>query len=131
MDWHSAVARFDFFGGSSVEDLQASCDAIPEAAGVYILRRLQPKPVAFLPTNPGGRFRGRDPTVSISRLEERWIPSAEVFYIRKAGGNDQRATLRSRSAPSCSLVSARPALIGAAAASGSWRMRRRSVCIRQ
>jgi len=96
MDWHSAVAGFEFLGGSSIEDLQASCDAIPKAAGVYILERSQPTPVAFLAANPGGRFKGRDPTVSISRLEERWIPSADVVYIGKAGGNDQRATLRSR-----------------------------------
>jgi hypothetical protein len=96
MDWHSAVVGFDFLGGSSIEDLQASCDAIPGATGVYILKRLQRTPVAFLPANPGGRFKGRDPTVSISRLEERWIPSADVVYIGKAGGNDQRATLQSR-----------------------------------
>jgi hypothetical protein len=96
MDWHSAVAGFEFLRGSSIKDLQVSCDAIPEAAGVYILRRLQPMPVAFLPANSGGRFKGRDPTVPISRLEERWLPSANVVYIGKAGGNDQRATLRSR-----------------------------------
>ncbi len=96
MDWHSTVAGFDFLGGPSIEDLQAPCDAIPEAAGVYILKRVAPMPVAFLAANPGGRFKGRDPTVSVSRLEERWIPSAHVVYIGKAGGNDQRVTLRSR-----------------------------------
>jgi hypothetical protein len=30
------------------------------------------------------------------RGSERWIPSASVVYIGKAGGNDQRATLRAR-----------------------------------
>ncbi len=96
MDWHSTLAGFDFLGGSSIEDLQTSCDAIPDAAGVYILKRLRPTPVAFLAVNPGGHFKGRDPTVSVSRLEERWTPSADVVYIGRAGGNGQRSTLRSR-----------------------------------
>jgi hypothetical protein len=96
MDWHSTLTRIEFLGGCSIEDLQASCDAIPEAAGVYILKRLSLTPVAFLAVNPGGHFKGRDPTVSVSRLEERWIPSADVVYIGKAGGYGQRATLCSR-----------------------------------
>lgn len=35
MDWHSTLTGFDILSGFSIEDLQASCDAIPEAAGVY------------------------------------------------------------------------------------------------
>jgi hypothetical protein len=96
MDWHSTLAGIEFLGGSTIEDLQASCDAIPETAGVYVLKRLSPRPVVFLAVNPGGHLKGRDSTVSISRLKERWIPSADVVYIGKAGGNDQGATLRSR-----------------------------------
>jgi hypothetical protein len=96
MEWSSTVAGFNFLGGSSIEDLQASCDAIPDTRGVYILKRTSRTPVAFLVLNPGGRFKGRDPTVSVSRLQERWLPGADVVYVGKAGGTKQRASLRSR-----------------------------------
>lgn len=96
MEWQPTIAKFDFLGGSSIEDLQASCDAIPDAGGVYILKRIPQAPVQFLSVSSGGHFKGRDPTVAVSRLEDRWIPAAEVVYIGKAGGNNQRASLRSR-----------------------------------
>jgi hypothetical protein len=96
MEWQPTVAGFDFLGGSSIEDLQVSCDAIPDVGGVYILKRISQTPVEFLPVSSGGHFKGRDPTVAVSRLEARWIPSANVVYIGKAGGDKQRASLRPR-----------------------------------
>jgi hypothetical protein len=96
MEWQQTVAEFDFLGGSSIEDLQTSCKAIPDVAGVYILKRTSQAPVQFLSVGSGGRFRGRNPTVAVSRLEERWISNADVVYIGKAGGDNQRASLRSR-----------------------------------
>jgi hypothetical protein len=96
MEWQQTIAEFDFLGGSSIEDLQVSCDAIPHIGGVYILKRISQAPVQFLPVSPGGRFKGREPTVAVSQLEELWISSADVVYIGKGDGRTKRSSLRSR-----------------------------------
>ena len=41
-------------------------------------------PVTFLPKNPAGRFKGKDPTVSLKALLANWAVRAEVLYIGKA-----------------------------------------------
>jgi hypothetical protein len=46
-------------------------------------------PVAFLGSNPGGRFKGRDPTVRPDALAGKWIAGCEVVYNGK-GDNIQR-----------------------------------------
>jgi len=44
----------------------------------------------FLASNPGGRFKGRDPTIDVSALEANWVDGAEVVYIGKADNLRQR-----------------------------------------
>lgn len=60
-----------------------SSGAIPTTGGVYVVSYAARAPVAFLPLNPGGRFKGKDPTVPASALEANWL-DAEVVYIGKA-----------------------------------------------
>ena len=60
-----------------------SSGAIPITGGVYVVSYATRAPVAFLPLNPGGRFKGKDPTVPASALEANWL-DAEVVYIGKA-----------------------------------------------
>jgi hypothetical protein len=50
----------------------------------------------FSPASRGGRFKGKDPTVPISRLEKQWIDKAAVIYIGKAGGGRSNAQLQQR-----------------------------------
>lgn len=57
--------------------------AIPATGGVYVVSYAGCTPVAFLPANPGGRFKGRDPSVPASALEANWL-DAELVYIGKA-----------------------------------------------
>jgi hypothetical protein len=65
---------------------------VPAAGGAYIVLREDTGALTFLPTNPGGRFKGKDPTVAQTELHDRWVPGANVIYIGKA--NDLRRRLR-------------------------------------
>lgn len=41
-------------------------------------------------------FKGKDPSVDVAVLKDKWVNSTQVIYIGKAGGLNQRATLRQR-----------------------------------
>lgn len=85
-----------FVGDVPVARLQESCEDVPRVQGVYLIVRTSDCPVHFLTTSSGGHFKGRDPTVTVRTLEDRWLDRPKVLYIGKAGGNGQRATLRER-----------------------------------
>lgn len=71
-----------FTGWLPFPEARAS-SAIPATGGVYVVTYAGGAPAAFLPENPGGRFKGKDPTVPASALTANWI-DAEVVYIGKA-----------------------------------------------
>lgn len=79
-----------FKGWLSFTDVRAS-DAIPTTGGVYVVAYAYTPPVAFLPQNPGGRFKGKDPTVTADALSANWI-DAGLVYIGKA--NQLRRRIR-------------------------------------
>lgn len=86
------IAKDGFSGFLTVSALQASaCCEIPTEPGVYLVLLPDAVPPVFLDQSVGGRFKGRDPTVSIAELQRAWIPEATVLYIGKAAGS-----LRSR-----------------------------------
>jgi hypothetical protein len=79
------LAVAGFTGFQSIANLNADgCSSVPFGPGVYVLMRENPAPVRFLGTNPGGRFKGRDPTDDIALLKGRWISDTAVIYIGKA-----------------------------------------------
>ena len=41
-------------------------------------------------------FKGKNPSIDIAILESKWVNSSQTLYIGKAGGLNQRATLRQR-----------------------------------
>lgn len=85
-----------FSKGIRVKLLQQSCDCVPADPGVYVvIRKSRTKP-RFLNSSTGGHFKGRDPTVPMDTLKQKWVATANVLYIGKAGGRGQRASLRSR-----------------------------------
>jgi hypothetical protein len=65
---------------------------IPAVGGVYVVMRVDEAPATYLEANPGGRFKGRDPSVSTEALEANWVAGAAVVYIGKA--NKLRRRLR-------------------------------------
>lgn len=99
MDFGSleALRIAGFHGFSTIRDLQTTrCRDVLEAPGVYLIVRPPCHQCSFSLRSCGGRFKGKDPTVPISRLERLWVDSATVIYIGKAGGGESTATLRER-----------------------------------
>ena len=50
----------------------------------------------YLGKGSGGFFRGKDPNVDIAFLDKKWVDYTIVIYIGKAGGKDEKTTLRTR-----------------------------------
>lgn len=99
MDFGSieAVRDCGFLGFRTIRQLETDqCQSVPAQPGVYLILRPATKTPRFLEVSPGGHFKGRNPTVSVERLERDWVPAAAVLYIGKAGGEASGATLRSR-----------------------------------
>lgn len=92
----SRLPEFGFDGGIPISELQKSCRNVPEEPGVYLVVRNDEQSVSFRTTNPGGHFRGRNPSVLIEALEEKWLDRPKVVYIGAAGGITKRTTLRCR-----------------------------------
>jgi hypothetical protein len=81
-----------FTGWATFETLTIELETVPRTAGIYVVTQGVEAMPNFRPTNPGGRFKGRDPTVDASALEANWVHGAEVVYIGKA--NNLRRRLR-------------------------------------
>lgn len=64
----------------------------PAQGGVYTVLRRSTEPPSFLTVSLGGRFKGKDPTVSSRELSEDWVTGTPVVYIGKA--TSLRARLR-------------------------------------
>lgn len=67
-------------------------DALPREAGVYAVLRDVVVAPEFLSSNPGGRFKGQDPTVPVDVLAVKWIDGAHVVYLGK--GDNLRRRLK-------------------------------------
>ena len=60
-------------------------DEVPRERGIYAVLRVEATEPVFLARNGGGHFKGKDPTVAVSRLRERWVRGTEVLYIGATG----------------------------------------------
>lgn len=70
---------------------------VPNGPGVYVVVRRSMTDPSFLESNPAGRFKGKDPSLSIGELTTNWVPEESVLYIGKAaGGASGRRGLRKR-----------------------------------
>jgi hypothetical protein len=77
-----ALSEGGFVGFVPFSALPAS--AVPTDPGVYAVLRISDAPPTFVETSPAGRFKGKDPSVSVDVLASRWVDGPEVLYIGKA-----------------------------------------------
>ncbi len=99
MDFSSIdeIRASDFEGFKSIGELQATgCLEVPAVPGVYLIVRDSSESPTFLNESAGGRFKGKNPTVSRSKLETNWVDGACVLYIGKAGGGTSGSNLAKR-----------------------------------
>jgi hypothetical protein len=74
-----------FVGWRTWTELRESTFAeVPGAPAVYVVFRPSAAAPRFLGVNPGGWFKGRDPTVAAQRLAAKWLSGAHVIYVGKA-----------------------------------------------
>lgn len=64
--------------------LEGPINEISRETGVYVVVRSDTSKASFLSKNLGGHFKGNDPTVPVSLLEQRWVHGTEVLYFGKA-----------------------------------------------
>lgn len=86
-----ALARAGFVGWVPFKQMREE-DQVPRSGGVYVVVRTSTGKPEFLEANPGGRFKGKDPTVPDETLRLNWVDGAEVVYIGQA--NELRRRLR-------------------------------------
>lgn len=62
----------------------------PTTGGVYVVHRAGEDSPSFLYESPAGRFKGKNPTVSIDALSANWVNGVDVIYIGKANNLRRR-----------------------------------------
>ena len=86
-----------FEGFKTMGELMAGAKSkIPAQKGVYVVLRENASAPQFLSEGTGGHFKGQNPNVSLSELEDNWVEGTSIVYIGKAGGAGSSATLNKR-----------------------------------
>ena len=70
-----------FAGWRTWDELRADdFAAVPRAPAAYIVYRPSANEPVFLSANPGGHFKGKDPTVAVVRLAPSgpWVPMLSI-----------------------------------------------------
>jgi hypothetical protein len=63
--------------------LPPKCAEIPDLPGIYAVT-LEARMPAFLARSVGGRFKGKDPTVSLAAIDAKWLDGTETGYAGRA-----------------------------------------------
>lgn len=69
-----------FSGFIALRSMPKGCAVAPTLPGVYVVTRTAAAP-QFLDRSVGGHFKGKDPTVAIDLLQDKWIDGSETLYI--------------------------------------------------
>lgn len=91
-----SMKKAGFQGFLSVDNLRKSLAEVPDTKGVYCVLRESSEAPVFLRNNPAGHFKGRNPTVTVDKLQSKWIVGCPLLYIGKAGGPTEKANLKTR-----------------------------------
>lgn len=87
----SSMRRSGFQGFVPIRKLRLSeCSTVPFSKAIYLILRVNLKCASFLSVSAGGQFKQRNPTVSITLLQDKWVDNALVLYIGKAGRSLRR-----------------------------------------
>ena len=86
----AGLAADGFAGFERVSHLHDGTRSVPSGPGVYVVLAPTAGPGTFLSASPGGRFKGKDPTVPAAVLRRKWHAATPVLYVGKA------TSLRSR-----------------------------------
>ena len=80
-----------FQGFVTINELRNNINIVPTYGGVYVVLRIKESKPVFLDKGTGGFFKKKDPNVSISKLEAKWIDDTHIVYIGKAKGSATRS----------------------------------------
>ena len=64
--------------------------AVTSGPAAYVVYRTADTAPSFLPANPGGRFKDKDPTAPLQTLSSNWVAGAHAIYVGKADVADRR-----------------------------------------
>jgi hypothetical protein len=93
----ASLEGIGFEGFLSVQQLnQNEYRNIPKKPGVYVVLRRSTNPQALCTPSKAGWHKGKDPTIDLAELSERWVEGVSVIYIGKAGKEASKATLHQR-----------------------------------
>lgn len=91
MSWSRAeLEERGYEGFVSFTDLRnGGLKQVQQTAGSYavLVEGIKPE---FIEVSRGGHFKGKDPTVKIHMLQEKWVHGAAVAYIGKAENMQRR-----------------------------------------
>jgi hypothetical protein len=83
MNWSRAGLASDGFVGF-VRFSELPTYGVPRGRGVYVVVRHRNDNPKFVDTSPAGWFKGKDPSVVASVVQDAWVDGAQVLYIGKA-----------------------------------------------
>lgn len=85
-----------FSGFKTIAELNQNDTCIPNRMGVYLVLRESLDTPKFLSEGTGGHFKGKDPNVPISELQNNWVAGENIVYIGKAGSSTSSTNLKKR-----------------------------------
>ncbi len=92
----SKFKELGFSGFKTVEQLWNGLSDLPNERGIYIILNPDCTMKQFMVKGVGGYFKDKDPNISLSDLNSKWVDGCSILYIGQAGGNGSSATLRKR-----------------------------------
>lgn len=91
-----SLRKSGFAGFKSIGELILDSSCIPQEKGVYLIVRTKKSSSLFMTVGSGGHFKGRNPNIPKTQLQQEWVADTSVVYIGKAGSETGGATLQSR-----------------------------------